>query len=659
MATPALTRSEGQPVTDPELLRQLEGPPVTDPELLRQLEGGSPVTDPELLRQLEGSPVTPAAPDRTQLQAFLRSQALGARGLAEGAIMSVPAMGADFMAALMNLGIRQYNRATGANISEFPPQGEAFGRALTAAGAPEPQTGAERVVYDINRGAGAAAASVGLGGMAGIPAMTQRAGAQIASSAIAGGASGLTREAGGGPGAQLAAGLAAGAVSYAGIAKLADSFLGDMAGANWKPEYRKVMEASQKHKVPLSVGDVTRGDAAKIEKRLGMGAFREAQDDAARAAAQAIKDDLGSGSGPEWAEIARESLKRRAGRMRTQAASMYDEIGQLSADRAVPIGRALDAMDEAIVGSKGAIMDGDTANLERIRERLAQSYRAGNFELLREFRSRLGLAISSSSDRNEIRILTTIKRALEEDMAEFAQKQGGEIWHKWRAADTFYRTELVPARKLAERLGKIEDPDELYRAFLKNATAKPQTLYNAMGPKARDSVRYGLFSEALDKALSESGEVFSPSRLASNLEKISRATGIFFSPEEKEMLDGFAVLMRRIPRVSSSRGSIAIAATAGVTGGTIVSALQALQSGTAPSAALGIGGAAALGIGGATAGMRLAIRKLLTSDTGKRLLLTLSRHPGEADSVLRFYASFLGAASARSGYQPHSAEESQ
>lgn len=115
-----------------------------------------------------------------------------------GAAMFVPA---PLQSAVQSL-IERYTQA-------FP----SLERGLTAAGLPEPENGMERVVYDVNRGAAAAATSAGLAGAA-APAsvLAARPGMQMASGASAAAGSSLAREAGIGPVGQAVAGLAAGVV---------------------------------------------------------------------------------------------------------------------------------------------------------------------------------------------------------------------------------------------------------------------------------------------------------------------------------------------------------------------------------------------------------------------------------------------------------------
>jgi hypothetical protein len=145
----------------------------------------------------------------------VRQAGLTGRAAVTGAA-ALPAMGADAMGYLLNLGIQAYNQKTGSNIPEFRPQAQVLEQNLSAAGLPQPESATERVVYDVNRGLTSAATMMGA---ASATAPTSVAGqgvrgalisapvTQLQAAGGAAGASGVTREMGGGPVAQTVAAL--------------------------------------------------------------------------------------------------------------------------------------------------------------------------------------------------------------------------------------------------------------------------------------------------------------------------------------------------------------------------------------------------------------------------------------------------------------------
>lgn len=157
---------------------------------------------------VEGWQSAPVVEDKPGIGAkAARQTGLTARGAITG-VATLPAMGADALAYVLNAGLR----SLGIDY-QFPPQMQALEQNLSAAGLPEPGTPAERVVYDINRALASTGGTVGagrtLGGKAG-ELLAIRPGVQLESAAGAAGAAGSTRELGGGPVAQTVAGLVGG-----------------------------------------------------------------------------------------------------------------------------------------------------------------------------------------------------------------------------------------------------------------------------------------------------------------------------------------------------------------------------------------------------------------------------------------------------------------
>lgn len=175
-------------------------------------EFGKKVTALDGGRQTQPAPAAPKpseipGPRRSFGQELMRQAGLTARYIPEGL--------AD-VAGIVTEPVRAVGEALG--LPKTPSLRQGVSGALTAAGLPQPETGAERVVGDISR-----ALAGGGGIIKGAQAGTSAAARQLASApalqgvttAAGAGAAGATREAGGGPGAQMLAGLAAGAAPLA------------------------------------------------------------------------------------------------------------------------------------------------------------------------------------------------------------------------------------------------------------------------------------------------------------------------------------------------------------------------------------------------------------------------------------------------------------
>lgn len=157
----------------------------------------------------------PAEEKRGVLDELGRQVGLTARAGISG-LASLPAMAADAVTGPINAGLDAV--AGKGNGFRFQPASHALGKVMTAAGLPEPENAAERVVQDatsamsgtggtvalgnaLAKGGGALAKGVG-------DLLTAGPGLQTVSAATGAGASGATREGGGGAEAQIAAGIA-------------------------------------------------------------------------------------------------------------------------------------------------------------------------------------------------------------------------------------------------------------------------------------------------------------------------------------------------------------------------------------------------------------------------------------------------------------------
>lgn len=161
----------------------------------------------------------PVAQPRSVLGEVGRQVGLTGRAALTGAA-AIPAMGADALGYILNLGIKAYNSQTGSQIPEFTGQMDKLEQNLSAIGLPTPETGTERVVYGVNQALANQGAVVGAGRAVGGPvgeALSVRPDVQLQAAAGGAGAAGLTREAGFGPGTQLAAGVVGGVATPAAI----------------------------------------------------------------------------------------------------------------------------------------------------------------------------------------------------------------------------------------------------------------------------------------------------------------------------------------------------------------------------------------------------------------------------------------------------------
>jgi len=164
------------------------------------------------------APSTPEAPGL--LERGVRQVGLTARNAVQGAI-ALPALGADAIGYLLNLGIKAHNAVSDNQIPEFKPTSESVGNVLTTLGLPNEKTPTERIVGAGVRGMASAGgnAIIGYAAAPGIvkTLFTTRPDVQVQSGLGGGVSAGSVKEIGGSPLLQMGAGLVGGIAAPASV----------------------------------------------------------------------------------------------------------------------------------------------------------------------------------------------------------------------------------------------------------------------------------------------------------------------------------------------------------------------------------------------------------------------------------------------------------
>lgn len=446
-------------------------------------------------------------------------------------------------------------------------------------------------------------------------------------------------------GAALGAG---GGAAVEGLARVGGKLINTVKGNTASPAAREVLDAGTEHNIPVFAQDVSNNpllrSATTTAEQLpvvGLSGARQAQQDAAKAAAARFRDQFAD-IGDEPGNVVQASINKRTQRLKQAAGKKYDRVAQL----ADPLGDVplptLQSTVKQLADESKAIPDvtGGRNAANQALDQLDQLAQSGNltFSQLRAVRSDLGKSIrelerSTSENRFErLRLLQQAKAAITEDLDAFAgRSNSGQLKQAWRAADEFYKNRVVPQRaRDIQRAANHANPDEAYSAFLKAGTNQDRAkrLYQAVGPKGRQAVRYGIVRDAFNKAIREgtSGEVFSPAKFAGELERLQGATGVFFKGTDKRQLDGLIKVMRHVQRAGQF-------AENPPTGARLLG--PALMGGA--GADIFLTGGANLATGAASA---LVLKALTTTKPGIRLLTASSKledgSPKLASLVYRF-----------------------
>ena len=180
-----------------------------------------------------------------------------------------------------------------------------------------------------------------------------------------------------------------------------------------------------------------------------------------------------------------------------------------------------------------------------------------DYGMMRTLRSELGEIARSPAMRDSrgAAILGDLRGAVSEDMRTFALNSGKpDLLAAQQRADAFYPT-VVNQRTLFRSIEQLQ-PDQVGNAVVKRGQGDlAQTWFDALDAKGQAAVRANILQTALTDgtapAIQPTTGLFSPARLAKNLEDARAATGVFFptSGEGKWELNGFIKLMRHVERV--------------------------------------------------------------------------------------------------------------
>lgn len=400
---------------------------------------------------------------------------------------------------------------------------------------------------------------------------------------------------------------------------------------------QQVIQEGQKHGVPVFYDDVTNsafarrvGVAAEPLGALGTGSGRAKQAEAARTAASRVVDDLMPSTSDDVPELVQKGLQTRlaqfrgtANRLYTRAANALDPKGTVPRTQFDQIIAKELAEQEKL----GTLANPDVVN---VLQKYAQAP-GGNFSLMRNMRSQLADEVSdfytgrnSAIGQKGVTILRELQEALEGDMAQFAKSSGDEGYSAWKAADGFYRANIVPFREAGFRdLVKTAEPEKAWRYLMAQGTVKSRAIrmYRSLDESGREAVRYGLVKDAMDNATNPQG-TFSPARFAKYLEDHENAVNTFFKGRDLQEIKGFQNLMRHVERAGQF-------AENPPTGQRVIPYL--------------LGGAAFVEptVVASTAGAGLTVRGLFQTKTGRDLLLKMSRARPGSPAAQRF-ASEIG-----------------
>jgi hypothetical protein len=356
----------------------------------------------------------------------------------------------------------------------------------------------------------------------------------------------------------------------------------------------------------------------------GMVAQRVAQQAEARAAAQKLLEQHGIEG--DVSTTIQQGLANKLAEAKASASDAYNTVGKLAEGKGdVPLDQTLAAIQKAKAAESSAVVpdQGLVGLLGKMEDRIQSPEVDTTFNGVRGLRSDLGSMISdyykgtnAATGSKGVQVLQGIKGALEGDLQNFTSTNGPEIAQAAKKADSIYKNQVVPFKdQIIAKAVKSSEPDQIFKTIVAAGPDRAQKFYNAMDTNGQAAVRSQMVKNAMDAATQQDG-VFSPTKFAQSLEKVKDQTGVFFKGQDKFELDGFTNLMRHVQRA----GQINENPTNGQR------LIQGLILGEGGGAALGAmaGHPAAFAAPAASMGAARAFTALVSSNAGKKLLLSAS-----------------------------------
>lgn len=431
---------------------------------------------------------------------------------------------------------------------------------------------------------------------------------------------------------------------------------------NMRSGVNEIIEEGEKHGVRSSVGDV--GKNAHIARTehvleriplIGIGSFREAQQQEAKTAAskvvEKLQDKLSDTDYKSLLKIQNEAIQGNKNAIRIMdiikgaegnlgktlqasmeiqnwrgqklASNMFDRVGKQAGNAPIPAPHMLRAIDDVIAADSKTVPNRDLlAKLNEIKNNWANPANPQNFRELKAARSSLGELVGEWGRQGKSTSnLTAIRTAIDNDMENFALNSGKPaLINEFKKANAFYKTLKESESKALAKSMSTNTPDEIFKTFVQMGKGdSASNFYKSLDPRGQAALRYEMANRALTKATSTSNDdVFSPAKFAREFERLQEPYQNIFKGTDKAEMDGFVKLMRHVERAgqyssSPTNGSMVVLPATGLS-------LASMAINEPLSAA-------------ASVSSIYGLSKLFTTSTGRRILLAAKDLPPGSEGL--------------------------
>jgi len=326
-----------------------------------------------------------------------------------------------------------------------------------------------------------------------------------------------------------------------------------IGGSQIAPETQALLGQAEQANIPVMTSDIAppttfMGKAAQqVGERVpfvGTGPVRATQQDARQEAVKTLLDDYGVGSEGLTETLAKQFSGKRSADVQKYSGMKNEVISSLSGAGEVPLPKANEAIGAEIArlrGLKSAEYAPAIAKLEDWQRSLA-GQSIDNVETLRRQIGESFAAPELASVRSEAqKSLTNIYGPLREDMQSFIRANGGSAAaNKWGIAN----------KRLSEMMGELDQravksvlrdvnasPDAIDRLLFSKKPSQVRALYRMLPDEGKATARAAILDRVF-KDLGGKMENISPDQFVRRMRERATSTGIFFTGEEAERVNG-------------------------------------------------------------------------------------------------------------------------
>ncbi len=323
--------------------------------------------------------------------------------------------------------------------------------------------------------------------------------------------------------------------------------------------------------IPLMTSDVRQpntfiGKSAQVlGERIpiaGTGGVRSAQENARQAAIKKLVVDYGADTETKFDdEITKSLVAKRKSDLTKNVNLKADVFDRISQKGNVPLPNAISKINEELanIQSLGPAAPKQIIDvLENFKASLTQGVDIKQVESLRKLLGdQLGSQDMSSVKSLAEKIPQRVYGALKTDMGEFIKANGEpRDYAKWRIAD----------RKLSAMIGELnnsklkrvlrdgeETPENINKLLFSNQPSDVKRIYQNLDDEGKSYAKAAILKRAYDESLTDKVDKnVSTVQFSNKLRKLSSQTGVFFSKEELERINGLNDVLDVTKRASTA-----------------------------------------------------------------------------------------------------------